>query len=86
MAARLPFISSIPSGARGRIMRRHPSGAKERVEYTLAGATVGYRLFDAEGYGCREQVSPNVLAWPPRLENRTAALMAEWIGRRANRA
>ena len=49
-------------------------------------AELGYRLFDAEGYGCREQVSPNVLAWPPRLENRTAALMAEWIGRRANRA
>ena len=42
-------MSSIPPGARGRIMRRHPSGAKERVEYTLAGATVGYRLFDADG-------------------------------------
>jgi antitoxin component YwqK of YwqJK toxin-antitoxin module len=49
MTAKLPFTSSIPRGARGRVVRRHPSGAKERVDYRHAGMIVGYRLFDPEG-------------------------------------
>jgi hypothetical protein len=49
MKPKLPFRSSIPSGARPRIVRRHPTGAKERVDYWFEGAVVGYRLFDAEG-------------------------------------
>jgi antitoxin component YwqK of YwqJK toxin-antitoxin module len=49
------FQSSIPEGARARIVERHPSGAKARADYLLAGKVVGYRLFDAAGeliYDC----------------------------------
>ncbi|HXV24520.1 MAG TPA: FkbM family methyltransferase [Alphaproteobacteria bacterium] len=42
----------------------------------------GYLLFDAEGYGRREQTSPNVLAWPARLHDRTGELVAVWRSRR----
>jgi hypothetical protein len=55
MPAKLAFKSSIPAGARPRIVRRHPSGAKARVDYALAGAIVGFRLFDPDGeliYDC----------------------------------
>jgi FkbM family methyltransferase len=41
-------------------------------------AALGYALFDAEGYGRVEQLSPNVLAWPARLADRTDALLAAW--------
>ena len=53
--ARTRFRSSIPPGARPRVVRRHPSGAKERVEYLLGGRVVGYRLHDEAGeliYDC----------------------------------
>jgi hypothetical protein len=49
MPAKPSFKSSIPAGARPRIVRQHPSGAKERVDFVLAGKVVGYRLFDAAG-------------------------------------
>ena len=43
------FKSSIPPGARTRIVKKHPSGAKARVEYVLGGVVVGYRDFDPDG-------------------------------------
>jgi hypothetical protein len=55
MRAKLNFKSSIPQAARPRIVRRHPTGAKERVDYVLARRIVGYRLFDEAGeltYDC----------------------------------
>ncbi|MDF2763546.1 MAG: hypothetical protein K0S81_540 [Rhodospirillales bacterium] len=61
------FKSSIPPGARPRIVRRHPSGAKERADYLLAGAVVGYRLYDERGvliFDCGlRHGKPHGIAW-----------------------
>jgi FkbM family methyltransferase len=55
------------------------SANRDRLTALLTG--LGYRLFDAEGYGQHEQVSPNVLAWPTRLHHRTEELLKEWRSR-----
>ena len=52
------FRSSIPARARSRVVRQHPSGAPERVEYVVGRTIVGCRLFDSDGelqldYGIR---------------------------------
>ncbi|MCI0431870.1 MAG: hypothetical protein L0210_15175, partial [Rhodospirillales bacterium] len=54
---------------------------REHLAALLTG--LGYDLFDAEGYGRREQISPNILAWPERLRGDTARLLEEWQARRA---
>lgn len=43
------FRSSIPSGARPRIVLRHPNGGRARVEYSVGKTVVGYREFDDDG-------------------------------------
>ncbi len=57
------------------------SANREHLAALLTG--LGYDLFDAEGYGRREQISPNILAWPERLRGDTARLLEEWQARRA---
>ena len=55
MPAKARFKSSIPPEARPRVVRRHPSGSKERVDYLLDKRLVGCRLYDAAGeliYDC----------------------------------
>jgi len=52
------FRSSIPAGARARVVGRHPSGSPERVEFVVGRSIVGCRLFDSDGeleldYGIR---------------------------------
>jgi hypothetical protein len=49
------------------------SANRDRLTALLTG--LGYRLFDAEGYGQHDQISPNVLAWPTRLHHRTEELL-----------
>jgi FkbM family methyltransferase len=56
----------------------YETSAANRDVLTAHFTAAGYGLFDAEGYGRVEQVSPNVLAWPSRLAGRKEALLAAW--------
>jgi antitoxin component YwqK of YwqJK toxin-antitoxin module len=44
------FRSSIPRGARERVLSRHANGAVASAEYWLGGRLVGVRHFDPEGH------------------------------------
>jgi FkbM family methyltransferase len=59
----------------------YETSAENRDALSAHFAALGYELFDAEGYGRAEQLSPNVLAWPQRLAGRRNALLAAWRSR-----
>jgi FkbM family methyltransferase len=70
----------------GAVLARQPvvvyeTSAANRDALAAHFAALGYELFDAEGYGRAEQLSPNVLAWPKRLADRSDALLAAWRSR-----
>jgi FkbM family methyltransferase len=59
----------------------YETSAANRDALSAHFGALGYSLFDAEGYGRAEQLSPNVLAWPKRLADRRDALLGEWRSR-----